>query len=159
MWCVYRDKEDMFDLPRIVLFILVTSVHHEVIFDPLHSCLSSSHGCIQTESASWIIKKALRRGLDALWDKAEVLFCSSSRFLWGRPPSPCSGLPESLFSRVRSQSERREAQQPPCHTGLSTQGGVLAVIWHHSAAQKCSTHWRDCKSLSFRHFYVYSRSI
>lgn len=70
---------------------------------------------------------------------------SCSRFLWGRPPSSCSGVPEGLLSCVWSQSERRETQQPPCDTRLPTPGGGVSLIWHHSAAQERPTHWGDYK--------------
>lgn len=69
-----------------------------------------------------------------LCDRVDVLSPSSSRFLWGQPPSSRSGLPEGLFGRVWSQSEWREAQQPPHNNGLSHQGSRVAFDWHHGAA-------------------------
>lgn len=79
-------------------------------------------------------------------DRVELLFPSSSRFLWGHPPSSRSGLPEGLFGRVWSQSEWHEAQQPPHNNGLSRQGSRVAFDWHHGATHQRSTHSRDCKS-------------
>lgn len=118
-----------------------------------HASSSSQHGSTQTGSTCSVVQAVRLLALrfsPVVWipqcDKVEVLFPSSSRFLRGRPSSSCSGLPEGLLSRVWSQSERREAQQSPCNNGLSSQGGRVTISWHHSAAHKCSTHSRDCKS-------------
>ena len=91
---------------------------------------------IQTRSTCWGLRKLLH----------VFFFSHSSRLLWGRRPPPRSGVPEGVFGRVWGQSERREAQQPPCDSGLSTQGGGVAIVWHYGAAQERSSHWRDCKS-------------
>lgn len=94
----------------------------------------------------WFVKSVAINKMTPVVLESEVLFCYSSRFLRGRPPSSCAGVPEGVLGRVWSQSEWCETQQPSCNTGLSTQRGGVAFDWHHSAAPKCSTHWRDCKS-------------
>lgn len=70
---------------------------------------------------------------------------SISRFLWGQPPTPCSGLPEGLFSRVWSQSERSQVQRSCCHHRLSSQRGSVTHSRHQSTAHKYPPHSRDCK--------------
>lgn len=107
----------------------------------------------------WFVQSSIGRDnhVEVLWfccsgGKIEGFwfFRCSSRFLWGRPPSSCSGVSEGLLRRVRGQSERCDTQQPACNPGLPTERGGIAFIWHHSAAPKCSTHRRNCKSLPER---------
>lgn len=93
-----------------------------------------------------------------LWSEARTVSCntnwascdvsrpySSFRFVWGQPPASGSGLPEGVFSLVRSQPERRQVQGSSSENRLSSQRGRVTHTWHQSEAHKCSTHSRDRK--------------
>lgn len=79
---------------------------------------------------------------------------SSCRFLWGQPSASCSGLPEGLFSRVWSQSERSKVQRSSCDHRPSSQRGSITHSWHQSTAHKYPTHWRDCKIIWVCFFFL-----
>lgn len=104
--------------------------------------------CMQFPMELWNLLLILKLPLMFAFYKFKVYFhfVKSSRFLRRWPPPTRSGISESLFGRVWSQSEWREALQPTIHPGLAAAGCLVTFNRHHCAAKKCSAHWRNSKS-------------